>query len=105
MAETVTDHEAEQRYELQIDGSVAAVVEYTLRPGVIALNHTETRPDFEGRGVAARLVRAVLDDARTRNLAVLPFCPYVNETIRRHPEEYLGLVPPDRRARFDLPAA
>ncbi len=104
MSETVTDHVAEHRYELAVDGEVAAVVEYTLRPGVIALNHTETRPDFEGQGVAGRLVRAVLADVRARGLAVLPFCPYVNETIRRHPEEYLDLVPVDQRARFDLPA-
>lgn len=104
MTETVTDHEAEQRYELQIDGAIAAVVEYTLRPGVIALNHTETRPDFEGQGAAGRLVREVLADARTRGLAVLPFCPYVNGYLRRHPE-YLDLVPADHRARFDLPVA
>lgn len=104
MTETVTDHEAEQRYELQIDGAIAAVVEYTLRPGVIALNRTETRPDFEGQGAAGRLVREVLADARTRGLAVLPFCPYVNGYLRRHPE-YLDLVPADHRARFDLPVA
>jgi uncharacterized protein len=105
MAETVTDHDAEQRYELAVDGELAAIVEYTLRPGVIALDHTETRPGFEGRGIAGRLVRAVLADVRARGLSVLPFCPYVNETIRRHPDEYLDLVPADRRERFDLPAA
>jgi predicted GNAT family acetyltransferase len=105
MTETVTDHDAEARYELTVDGDLAAVVEYTLRPGVIALNHTETRPGFEGHGVAGRLVREVLADARARGLAVLPFCPYVNEYIRRHPDEYLDLVPADRRERFDLPAA
>lgn len=105
MTETVTDHEAEQRYELRIDDEIAAVVEYTLRPGVIALNHTETRPDFEGQGAAGRLVREVLADVRRRGLAVLPYCPYVNEFIRRHPDGYLDLVPADRRDRFGLPAA
>jgi uncharacterized protein len=105
MAETVTDNAAEHRYELQIDGTLAAMVEYTLHPGVIALNHTETRPDFGGHGAAGRLVRAVLSDVRARGLEVLPYCPYVNETIRRHPDAYLDLVPADRRARFDLPAA
>ena len=59
-------------------------------------------PDHRGRGLAGVLVRPVLDDARARGLAVLPHCPYVAAFIDGHREEYLDLVPVDRRAQFGL---
>jgi hypothetical protein len=33
---------------------------------------------------------------------VLPSCPFVRSWIARH-EDYLDLVPTDRRGEFDLP--
>ena len=72
-----------------------------IRGETISLIHTEVDPAFEGRGLAGRLARYSLDDARKRQLAVLPFCPYVQSWIKRHPE-YADLVPQDRRAEFDL---
>ena len=32
---------------------------------------------------------------------MLPFCPFVNDWMKRHPE-YTDLVPPAYRANFDL---
>ena len=32
---------------------------------------------------------------------MLPFCPYINSWIKKHPE-YADLVPQDRRADFGL---
>ena len=32
---------------------------------------------------------------------MLPFCPFVNEWLKRHPE-YMDLVPEDERERFGL---
>ena len=66
-----------------------------------ASSTTEVEPGFEGGGLAGRLARYSLDDARKRQLAVLPFCLYVQSWIKRHPE-YADLVPQDRRAEFDL---
>ena len=67
----------------------------------ISLNHTEVEPAFQGEGLATKLARFSLDDARKRGLAVLPFCPYVNSWIKKHPE-YTDLVPEDRRGDFGL---
>jgi len=90
------------RYELRIDGQLAALEVYRLEPGAISFDHTETLPGFEGHGAARRLTEHILEDARRRGLAVLPRCPYVAAFIKRHPDTYLDLVPPDRRAEFDL---
>jgi predicted GNAT family acetyltransferase len=99
---TLTNDTDAARYELRIDGALAAIETYTLEPGVISFNHTEALEGFEGTGAARQLTEGILDDARARRLAVLPYCPYVASFIGRHPDTYLDLVPADRRAEFGL---
>src|SRR4051794_10713393 len=94
--------EAERRDEITADGAVAAFVTYHDHSGTRALLHTETDPAYEGRGLAGRLVRAALDDIRDRGLGMLPVCPFVRALLDKAPE-YVDLVPPAQRTRFDLP--
>jgi predicted GNAT family acetyltransferase len=100
-APVVADNPAASRYEVHVGGDLAGFVEYHLRGPVISLIHTEVDPRFQGAGLAGHLARFTLDDARSRRLAVLPFCPYILSWIKKHPE-YTDLVPEDRRAEFDL---
>lgn len=97
----IADNPDAERYEVFADGELAGFVTYRLQDGRIALRHTEVDDAFEGQGVGSALVSGVLDDARARGLAVLPFCPFVRSYIQRHPE-YLELVPSDERKRFGL---
>jgi predicted GNAT family acetyltransferase len=101
MAVEVRDNPDEERYEASVDGQLAGFTVYRSRPGLIALVHTEVDEAFEGHGVGSTLVRFELDDARRRGLAVLPFCPFVNGYIERHPE-YVDLVPESHRETFGL---
>ncbi len=96
----VHDEPGRHRYEVTEDGVVVGFLDYRIADGVIDLVHTEVAPDHGGRGLAARLVRYALDDARRRALDVVPHCPFVRRFIDDHPEEYLDLVPSDRRAEF-----
>jgi predicted GNAT family acetyltransferase len=89
------------RYELHVGDERAAIVEYRDRPDARLLLHTEVDERFAGRGLGVQLVRYVLDDARHRDRAILPYCPFVRDYIAHH-SEYLDLVPAERRARFDL---
>ena len=98
---TVTDDPGQSRYELRVAGELAGFLTYKRRGEQISLIHTEVEPPFQGRGLATHLARFSLDDARKRGLAVLPFCPYVNSWIKKHPG-YEDLVPPGRRADFGL---
>ena len=95
------DNPAEHRYEELDDASLVACTQYRARPGLIAFIHTEVDERREGEGLGGRLIRAALDDARARELAVLPFCPFVNGYIQRHPE-YTDLVPEVYRPEFGL---
>jgi predicted GNAT family acetyltransferase len=92
------------RFEIRDGAEVAGFTEYRRRPEVIEFIHTEIAHEYEGKGVASRLISSALDAAREQGLGVLPFCPFVRRYIARHPEQYLDLVPRDQREQFELPA-
>jgi predicted GNAT family acetyltransferase len=100
---TVNDNMDRSRYELVVNGEVAAIENYELRGDRIALVHTEVFGSHEGQGLARALVEEVLADVRRRGLGVLPECSYVRKVIAEHAKQYLDLVPSDARAEFDLP--
>lgn len=97
----VADARDRERYELSIDGEMVGYTAYRARPGLIAFVHTEVDERLQGRGLAGRLIRFALEDARTRGLAVLPFCPFVKGFIERH-REFEALVPSAYREQFGL---
>jgi predicted GNAT family acetyltransferase len=99
----VADVPGRSRFEVRVDGELAGFTEYRRHPGVIAFVHTEIDPGFEGRGLASVLVRIALSAARSEDLSVLPFCPFVRGYIAGH-SEFLDLVPEDMRPRFRLTA-
>ncbi len=98
---TITDDTDGQRYVIRVDGKRAGLLQYRLHPELIELVHTEIYEEFEGRGLGGQLISFALDDARERGLAVLPFCPFVNDYIQRH-RQYVDLVPEGRRQEFGL---
>ena len=99
----VVDASERSRFEVRVQGEIAGYAEYRRRPELIAFVHTVVDPRFEGQGLASQLVRAALSEARSEELSVLPFCPFVRGFIANH-TEYLDLVPDAMRVQFDLPA-
>ncbi|HUN35703.1 MAG TPA: GNAT family N-acetyltransferase [Trebonia sp.] len=97
----ITDNPQQSRFEILLDGQRAGLVRYQLRDHVISLIHTEVDDQYQGLGLAGKLAHAVLDQARERGLAVLPYCPYIRSWIAKHPE-YIDLVPVTRRPEFGL---
>lgn len=89
------------RFEIHVGGKPAGFVTYRTTPGRIAFLHTQIDDAYAGRGLGGELVRAVLDAARERGLAVLPECPFVRSWIAAH-AGYAEQVPADQRERFGL---
>ena len=54
--------------------------------GTITIDHTGVPPEYEGRGIAARLVNRAIADARKQGFKITPLCSYVVLQFRRHPE-------------------
>jgi hypothetical protein len=69
-----------------VDGAVVGHLATKERPNAVLLVHTETDEAVQGRGLAARLVSATLDDLRAKGKRVVVRCPYVREFIDEHPE-------------------
>jgi predicted GNAT family acetyltransferase len=82
----VRDNRERFRYELLVDGEVAAFVNYTMRGGRLLLVHTEVDTTRRGQGLASALIKGALDDIRVRGIPMLPVCSFVDRFIKRHPE-------------------
>lgn len=95
------DNAAEQQYEVYVDGQLAGHAAYRPLDGSRELPHTEIDGRYEGQGLGSRLVGFALDDLRSRDLNVVPTCPFVAAYIREHPG-YQELVPPEQRQALGL---
>jgi predicted GNAT family acetyltransferase len=82
----VRNNEAGHQYELEVDGQLALAA-YRLSDGRIVFTHTEVPEALEGKGIGSRLVKAALDDVRTKGLKVVPACAFVKHYIETHPDE------------------
>jgi len=82
---TAVHNAAASRFEMRVQGRLC-IAQYHLIDGVMWLTHTEVPPNLQGRGHAARVVKAALDHARAHGIKVRPACSYVSSYMRRHPE-------------------
>lgn len=92
-SDAVRDNAERHRFEVVVDGHLARA-DYVIDGDVITFTHTIVPPALEGRGVASRLIRHALSEARARGLRVVPQCPFVAAYIRKHPEWADLLVEP-----------
>lgn len=98
----MADSPQHHRYVITLDGSEVGHLSYRRAgEGRLALLHAEVDPGVGGRGLGSRLVAFALQDARRRQVSVLPHCPFVRSYIEGH-GEYLDLVDEADRARFGL---
>ena len=71
-----------------------ALMSYSRDGGRVVFDHTYVPEQFRGKGVAAALVRAALNEAREQHWQIVPQCSYVAAFIERHPE-FASLVAAD----------
>ena len=57
----------------------------------LTVYHTEVATKAEGKGLAKKMLQAMVDYARKNSLKVIPLCPYVHAQFKRHPEDYADL--------------
>ena len=96
MADTLPEvrhNKAHSRYEMEVDGMLS-VADYRMDGNKMLFTHTGVPRELEGRGIAGKIVKFALDDARAQNFTVVPLCSYVVTYIRRH-AEYQDLLAKD----------
>jgi len=82
---TITHHPGEFVATLPGETAVGRLT-YVMRGSVLIAEHTLVPPAIGGRGVAAKLVEALVNHARNNRLTIDPQCSYVDAAFRRHPE-------------------
>lgn len=72
------------RYWIELGKGFEAEMNYVWRNGVMVINHTGVPRQFEGKGIALKLVKRAIEDARQDGFRINPLCPYVDVQFRRH---------------------
>ena len=96
----IHDNTESHRYELPVGGEVAVVI-YNLSGQNLMITETLVPVALEGQGIASRLAKQVNADARTRNLLILPVCPFFSAYLQKHPE-HAEVVHPTYRGILGL---
>ena len=81
----IRDNADAKRYELPVEGEIA-VVTYNLSPPNLMITETLVPEKLEGQGIASRLAKHVIEDARERGLLILPVCTFFSAYFQKHPE-------------------
>ena len=85
MTSSVRDNTSKNRYELEVEGSLA-FIDYHRAGRVVTLSHAEVPASLRGGGIGSTLVRGTLELARAQGDRIVPQCPFVAAYLRRHPE-------------------
>lgn len=86
---TITKHEtgSSGEYHAHVaDSEHIGRLTWSERGGVRYAEHTLVPPQIGGQGVAARLVEAMVADARENGFKIGPVCSYVDVAFQRHPD-------------------
>jgi predicted GNAT family acetyltransferase len=85
MTESVHNNPAHKRYELEVEGHLAATY-YELSGSVITFVHTEVPKELGGKGIGSKLIKGALDQVHAAGLKVVAQCEFVKAYIGKHPE-------------------
>ena len=75
-------------FYLMDGGTQIGEMDVAIKGKDLTVYHTEVSTKAEGKGRAHKLLTAMVEYARNRQLKVIPLCPYVLAQFKRHPELY-----------------
>jgi len=78
--------ETKGRFVIRKDGDEAELTYSITTPTLIIADHTGVPESFRGTGAGLALVEALVAAARADGFKVVPLCPFVNATRKKHPE-------------------
>lgn len=66
-------------------------MEVEISGNTLTVYHTEVVAKAEGKGLAKKMLEAMVKYAREKKLKVVPLCPYVHAQFKRHANEYADI--------------
>ncbi len=86
---TITRHGSDHagEYHAHIEGSdhIGRLI-WTQRGNIRSADSTQVPPELGGKGIAGKLVEALMADATAQGFKVKPACSYVAKAFEKHPE-------------------
>lgn len=75
------------RVSILIDGKIMAFATFPdLEDGVVVINHTMVNPSLRGKGVASKLMEAVVEVLKDTNRKCRTSCSYAASWFEKHSE-------------------
>lgn len=74
------------RYVIREDGAEAELTYSVVSPDLAIADHTGVPDPIRGTGAGLAMVERLVADARAEGFKVMPLCPFVNATRKKHPE-------------------
>lgn len=74
------------RFVIRRGGEEAELTYSVTTPTLIIADHTGVPDSFRGTGAGLALVEALVAAARKDGFKVVPLCPFVNATRKKHPD-------------------
>ena len=68
------------------EGNIIGYCQYKEENNVWSIMHTVVKQEFGGRGIAKRLVLAVIEEARKQNKKINPICSYAKKMMESNDE-------------------
>ena len=75
-------------FVIEEDNERLAEMEIGISGSNLTVYHTEVSDKLKGKGIAAQLLKHMVQYARDNKLKVIPLCQYVSAQFKRHPDEY-----------------
>ena len=90
----VERNEAQSRFELYVGDRMVGLADYRVDGDRVLFPHTEVDASLNGQGLGSVLTRSALDTIKAEGKRIVPQCSFIALYVRRHPEDYAGLVDP-----------
>ncbi len=75
-------------FYIEKDGKIIAEMHYSFEePGTMTVKHTDVKPELKGKGIGTKLLDALAEYARKKDLKIMPLCPFVEVQFNRY-EKY-----------------
>ena len=82
----VVHREKSNWFFIRLDKGKAAYLKYTRLEKTLSVDHTHTPEEYRGKGLAKRLMLAVINYAKRNNLKIIPNCSYAQYFFEKNPE-------------------
>ena len=74
------------RFVIRRGGEEAELTYSITTPTLIIADHTGVPDSFRGTGAGLAMLTQFVADARAEGFKIMPLCPFVNATRKKHPE-------------------